>query len=66
MADEGLMTRQEFHAELAKVQSRLDRLASRVHALGEDRIARLEQEVGEVRRLLENALQTAPSWNEGR
>jgi len=58
--------RQEFHAEIAKVHSRLDRLNSRLHSLGEDRISRLENEIGDLKRLLERCLNSInPSGNGG-
>jgi len=58
--------RQEFHAEVAKIHSRLDRLNSRLHTLSEDRISGLEREIGDLRRLLERCLNSSlPGWNEG-
>ena len=64
MGDQAPITRQEFYAEFAKVQSRLDRLASRLHALSEERISKLEDELGDMRRLLERCLNTVHSgWD---
>ena len=58
--------RQEFHAEAAKIHSRLDRLNSRLHTLSEDRLAKLETELGDLKRLLERCLNSPdPSWNAG-
>jgi hypothetical protein len=58
------INRQEFHAEFAKVQSRLDRLASRLHTLSEERISKLEDGLGDIRRLLERCLNTVQSgWD---
>ena len=66
MGNQAPLDRQEFHAEFAKVHSRLDRLNSRVHTLSEERISKLEEEIGDMRRLLERCLDTThPSWNEG-
>ena len=66
MGDQAPLGRQEFHAEAAKIHSRLDRLNSRLHTLSEDRISRLEDEVGDLKRLLERCLSSPnPSWNGG-
>ena len=67
MDDQAPLGRQEFHAEAAKLHSRLDRLNSRLHTLSEDRISRLEEEIGDLKRLLERCLNSPnPSWNGGR
>ena len=66
MGNQAPLGRQEFHAEAAKIHSRLDRLNSRLHSLGEDRISRLENEIGDLKRLLERCLNsTSPVWNKG-
>ena len=66
MGDQAPLGRQEFHAEAAKIHSRLDRLHSRLHTLSEDRLSKLETEIGDLKRLLERCLNsTNPSWNEG-
>ena len=66
VGDQAPLGRQEFHAEAAKIHSRLDRLNSRLHTLSEDRISRLEDEVGDLKRLLERCLSSPnPSWNGG-
>ena len=66
MGDQAPLGRQEFHAEVAKLHSRLDRLNSRLHTLSEERISRLETEVGDLKRLLERCLKSPdPSWNGG-
>ena len=60
------LSQQEFHADVAKIHSRLDRLNSRLHSLSEERISRLEAELGDIKRLLERCLNTThPGWNEG-
>ena len=66
MGDQAPLGRQEFHAEAAKIHSRLDRLNSRLHTLSEDRISSLEVELGDLKRLLERCLNSLdPSWNGG-
>ena len=66
MGDQAPLGRQEFHAEAAKIHSRLDRLNSRLHTLSEDRLSKLEAELGDLKRLLERCLNTPnPSWNGG-
>ena len=66
VGDQAPIGRQEFHAEVAKLHSRLDRLNSRLHTLSEERISRLEAEVGDIKRLLERCLNsTSPVWNKG-
>jgi hypothetical protein len=64
--DQAPLGRQEFHAEAAKIHSRLDRLNSRLHTLSEKRISKLETELGDLKRLLERCLTSPdPSWNGG-
>ena len=66
VGDQASVDQQEFHAAFAKIHSRLDRLNSRLHTLSEERISRLEEELGDVKRLLERCLNsTYPGWNEG-
>ena len=66
MGDQAPLGRQEFHAEAAKIHSRLDRLNSRLHTLSEERISNLEAELGDLKRLLERCLNSLdPSWNGG-
>ena len=66
MGNQAPLGRQEFHAEAAKIHSRLDRLNSRLHTLSEDRISNLETELGDLKRLLERCLNSLdPSWNGG-
>ena len=66
MGNQAPLGQQEFHAEVAKIHSRLDRLNSRLHSLGEDRISKLENEVSDLKRLLERCLNSInPSGNGG-
>ena len=66
MGDQAPIGRQEFHAEAAKLHSRLDRLNSRLHTLSEEKISKLETDIGDIKRLLERCLSTTPPvWNEG-
>ena len=66
MGNQAPLGQQEFHAETAKIHSRLDRLNSRLYTLSEDRISRLEKELGDLKRLLERCLNSPYlSWNGG-
>ena len=71
VGDQAPIGRQEFHAEAAKLHSRLDRLGLELprllYTLSEERISRtLETDIGDIKRLLERCLNTTPPvWNEG-